>query len=220
MKLAGTCSVLSPLAFLFLAVIGFGPRLAFSEPATTVPACFEKRPNMLPPALCIRNGTSYSGGSVPIYVIMIGDTLPAERLINRWSHLGHWSLDATLYVRPADKPTGTWKKALYRRPKGVKQTQEWFGDKKAFHEEAYGDVALLPEVFRDLPEGELAKIYTIVAYLDGTTKVYLVDDTTAASAEVLLAAIVARMPAVPSAPAPKAPALPRTPRVPRNGTDA
>lgn len=219
--------VAAGIILLFFMPLFFRAASAHGETAPAVPACFEERPNILPPASCIRIGTSFisqngKSRTEPIYAIMIGDTKKAEELsLNQAQYFGPWSLDAALYVHPANKPAGTWKKAVYHRPKNVDETKKWLDNKESFYEEAYGDVALIPEPFRGLPKGELAKISSIVAYLDGTTKVYLVDSVTAKSAKALLAAMTPRLPALSPAPAPKAdPPLPPKPKIPRGGVDA
>lgn len=178
-------NVLAALLLVALAAgIGFfGPitRAAFGETAAQSVSLVE-----------IGNSftTEDGGKNVPIFAVMLGNTKKAEMLAYNWSqHFGPWSLDAALYVRPADKPAGTWKKAAYHRPKNADEAKKWFDRKEDFYEEAYGDIALLPEPFRGLPAEELAKVEFITAYFDGSTKVYVKSWTSPEDAKALFEAI-------------------------------
>lgn len=177
------------LAISFLAVTAVVGFVSATEAADSIPACAATHGN--PYALCTYGTTrrvTEGTPATPLYAIMFKDARKAEELAQVWaSNFGSSpnSLDAALYVRPTDKPEGTWKKAVYRRPKGIEETEQWVENKEAFYEEAYGESSFLPAPFSALAPEELAKVDYVVAYLDGTMKIYLKSSVDEKSATAL-----------------------------------
>jgi hypothetical protein len=179
-----TLRVLAISLLAVTAIVGF---VSATEAVNPIQACADTHGN---PYVPCTYGTSrvVTDGSpaTPLYAIMFKDARKAETLGNDWNrYFGPYALDASLYVRPTDKPEGTWKKATYHRPKNIEEAKRWAENNEAFYEEAYGTSSSLPTPFSSLAPEELAKIDYVVAYLDGTMKIYLKSSVDEKSATAL-----------------------------------
>ncbi|MDO8504511.1 MAG: hypothetical protein Q7S36_01530 [Candidatus Liptonbacteria bacterium] len=131
--------------------------------------------------------------NTPFYAIVSKNTNPAEELFSSWTkHFGEYAMDGELYVHLEENSVEAWKVTAYHRPKNGDQTRAWLTDKTLFSEEKSGDKSILPSLIRSLPEKELAKVWYVVHYYDGSAKVYLQSGTTAGEASAIILAFGAK----------------------------
>lgn len=150
-------------------------------------------------------GSSYTteggGKTMPLFAVMIGNTGRAERLANIWSKFfGPYSLNATLWVHPADEPADVWKRVIYHRPRNIYEAQVFYENHEVWKFEQTDKAhMILPGFVRALPPAELAKVEFVITYFsdeggsasggDGGTKVYIKSWTPPADAKALFEAI-------------------------------
>jgi hypothetical protein len=118
---------------------------------------------------------------------MLGDTTRAEQTARRFTGMGPYSLNATLWTRGNDE--ATWVRTTYRRPGSIDEALDWVENAERFRSQQEGNGSVLPGPFARLSAERLGDLDFIIQYDDGTAKAYLFPGTSRSAAEKFVALI-------------------------------
>ena len=157
--------------WLLLITVGYGQSETCDNEIGDVLAQAKIDGKMITEAYVYGKGLSYC-----LYAVRIGDTSKAEYLDMKFaSRFGLFSINAKLYVRPADrKSESDWKEVIYRRPT-EQEVDEFLKNPTKFYSERMVKTDDLPYV---LYEYDMAKVDFELVYFDGGSKIYFLKDTT------------------------------------------